>query len=149
MEQITFLTLTAAVQNHYLSSPQQSSMSLQDYFSSIPLHKLLLCTRTLKEFLFKQSVVVLSLLPIGQKMPGLYQERTSSTWDIPWHRTGLSLRAVSQNSGSAAAGLRFLTSTDVISPGAAPFPAVQANKGCRGLCQGAALWWVPKMLQPL
>lgn len=70
MEQITFLTLTAAVQNHYLSSPQQSSMSLQDYFSSIPLHKLLLCTRTLKEFLFKQSVVVLSLLPIGQKCPG-------------------------------------------------------------------------------
>lgn len=129
MEQITFLTLTAAVQNHYISSPQQSSMSLQHHSSSIPCHELLTCTRTLKGFLFGGVFSSFS-------WPRLYQEHTENPWDVPWVVPVSGMDGAepqvqhSQNSWSVAARLKFLTSTAVISqsctfPSCAGKPRIQ------------------------
>lgn len=136
MEQITFLTLTAAVQNHYISSPQQSSMSLQDHFSSIPCHKLLRRTRTCKELLFKPSVVVFALLPIGQKRNrstqtalGMFlgSSPVSVMGETPAPRSALT----NPTMGSSQAEVPHKHPGDF-----SPFPPMQATQEFRGLRQG-------------
>lgn len=156
MEQITFLTLTAAVQNHYISSPQQSSMSLQHHSSPIPCHELLTCTRTLKGFLFGGVFSSFS-------WPRLYQEHTGTLGTF----LGLSLCqgwmelspkcSTHKIHGQWQQGWSFSPALGWF-PRAAPFPPVQANREFRdgrqgqhipGVCQDTAareniiIPWIP------